>query len=239
MHKGKLIAGVILVFAVGVLAGSLGTRTYVTHRLRAFGPGGPPPHQRKALVTERLARELNLTESQRADIGKIVEESEAKMLAVRRKYLPEIKQITDTGLALMREKLTPDQRVKLEALHRKLEDRHARAFIRSIETGESAEQVLSALKQRLILTDDQLTGVVTIIEDDIAERRRIVEKYESQEHPDPSLLRDEVRALDRSIEKRLSEILTREQMETYRSLQDEKRRELRWKTRRHGMPKPE
>ncbi len=219
MHKGKLIAGVILVFIVGALAGSLGTGLYIKHRILAFAPGGPKPHVRKELLTKRLARKLDLTPSQRAEIDKILDESHRRIMGVRRDYLPEIKKINDSGLARMMEKLTPEQKVKLEELRRRLEERHTRAYIRSMGRDRRAEETMPILRKRLKLTEDQMRAVTPIVEKGIAERRRIFSDYEEQKRPDPSQLKQDLKSLDGSIEKRLEEILSKEQMDGYRDLQ--------------------
>jgi hypothetical protein len=46
------------------------------------------------------------------------------------KYLPEIKEISDQSLELMKAELNPEQREKLEVLHVKLQERRAKALIR-------------------------------------------------------------------------------------------------------------
>ena len=70
MNKLKLIAGVILIFLVGALAGSLGTGLYLSHGIKGFGKEVSGPHRKEALVMERLSSKLDLSKSQRAEIGK-------------------------------------------------------------------------------------------------------------------------------------------------------------------------
>lgn len=230
----KLTVGVILVFLVGALAGSLGTGLYLKHRMEHFAAGRPPHHIRKDLLMKRLSHELNLTEEQRTEIEKIVTESETEISAIRRKYLPEIKEITDQSFALMKEQLNPDQREKLEELHEQLKDRHAKAFIQSIETEETPEQVLSEMKERLNLSEEQATKVRPIIEGKIERLHNIVEKYRGQDRPKIPSLKGEIRKLRTSTEKCLANILTEEQLEEYRKMQEEERFERR---RKSGRPK--
>ena len=232
MNKLRLIAGVILVFLVGALAGSLGTGLYLKHSIENSVAGGPPPRLKKVLLIRRLSNELDLTEAQCTEIEKIVKEAEMRIFAIRRKYLPEIREITDQSFALMKEKLNPDQTEKLEKLHAKLRDRHARAFIRSIQIETTTEQVLSKIRDRLNLTEDQETGIRPVIEQVIGQRKSIVEKYKDQQHPDIFSLGHEMQELERSVEQRLSEILTKEQIEEYRKIWEEERFEIRSKIRK-------
>lgn len=227
MHKLKLALGLILVFLVGALAGSLGTGMYIGHRIEKFAASGPRHHARTASLIKRLSNELDLTDAQRAEVEKIVEEYQEKIFAVRRKYLPDIKEITDESFALMKARLNPHQKEKLEELHEKLKDRHARAFIRSIQTEETSDQVLSEMKERLNLAAEQEIKVRPIIERSVRERRTILDKCKEQDHPDIFSVRREMREFEKSVEKRLAEILTKEQMEEYRRIQEERDLEKR------------
>ena len=105
MNKLKLAVGVTLVFLVGALAGSLGTGVYLKHRMEKFTVGRPGRPPRTAFLMRRLSRELDLTDAQRAEVKEIVEEYQEKIFAVRRKFLPKIKEITDQSFALIRDKL--------------------------------------------------------------------------------------------------------------------------------------
>jgi hypothetical protein len=227
MNRFKLLAGVILVFLVGTLAGSLGAGVYFKHRMERFAAGGPPRHLRKVLLMKRLSNELDLTKEQRIEIEKIIKESANKIFAVRRKYLPDIKEITDQSFALMKEKLNADQKERLEELHEKLKDRHAKTFIQSIQIEETPEQVLSKMKDRLNLTEEQATKVRPIIEGRIERLRKIVEEYREQDRPEIFSLRREMRELQESTVKPLASILTEEQLEDYRRMQEEERFERR------------
>ena len=227
MNKLKLAVGVIFILLVGVLTGSLGTGLYLKHRIERFAGGGPPPHLRKTLLMKRLSNELDLTGEQRIEIEKIVKESENKIFAIRRKYLPEIREISDKSFALMKEKLNLDQKEKLERLNEKLKGRHAKAFIQSIQIEETSDQILSKMKERLDLTEEQERNAHPIIAESIRERRKIVEKYNQQDRPDIFSLRREMRELQESVETRLAKIFTDEQLKEYRDMQEEERFERR------------
>ena len=227
MNKLKLVAGVILIFLVGALTGALGTGIYFKNRMERFSAGGPPPRLRKVLVMKRLSKELDLTEQQRHAFEKIVEESEVKILALRRQYLPEIKAIMDRSFELMKDKLNSKQQKRLEELKERLENRHAKALINSVLTKKRPGQIILDLKERLNLTEEQATKVRPIVEMNIKRLREIVEEYRGQDRPKLPSLRREIREIQRSTEKGLADILTEEQMETYRKRQEEERFERR------------
>jgi hypothetical protein len=233
MNKLKLIVGIILVLLVGALAGSLVTGIYFKHRIEQFASSGGSHHRRKA-VMKRLTNRLDLTEEQRIEIEKIVKESQSRIYAIRRKYLPEIREISDESFALIKENLNPEQKEKLAKLHKKLKDRHAKAFIQSIQTEESPEQVLSKMKEQLNLNEKQVRTAQPVIEESIKDRRAIIQRYKEKDRPDFHSLRREIRERQGSLEKRLSQILTAKQMQKYRDIQKEERRKARSEKRRRG-----
>ena len=233
MNKFKLVAGVILVFLFGTLVGSIGMGMYLKHRIENFAPGGYGRPARTALLLKRLSLELDLTEDQRIEIEKIIEESKIKIFAIRRKYLPEIKDITDQSFALMKEKLNPDQKRKLQKLHDRLRNRHAKGFIQAIQIEETAEQALSNMRDHLKLTEEQEIKVRPIIEDQTEQMRKIVKKYRENHRPDIFSLRHEIHKLEKSVEKDLAEIFTEKQMEDYLRIQEDERLERHREKKKH------
>jgi len=232
MNKLKLAVGVILVFLVGALAGSLGTGVYLRHRMEKFTADGPGRPSRTAFLMERLSNELDLSDAQRAEVEKIVEEYQEKIFAVRRKFLPEIKKITDQSLALIRDKLNNEQQQKMDKLHEKLYRFRGKIPLRRVLTEETVEHLLNIMKGRLKLTREQETNVRQILGASIKEQEKIVEKYKGRDRSEILSLRQEMRELEKSVEKHLSEILTKEQMEEYRRIQEEKGLGKRFETRR-------
>ena len=118
--RWKLILGLLLVFVLGILAGSVGTGLYLKHRL---APLIKEPRARKTFIMKRLSKELNLTPDQKTKIDPIVEQ----MIEKRREYYlknrPEIKTIMDQGFAQIREELNEDQKKKLDGLREKFHRR--------------------------------------------------------------------------------------------------------------------
>jgi molybdopterin-biosynthesis enzyme MoeA-like protein len=111
--RWKLISGLLLVFVLGILVGSLTTGFYLKHRLAPFVKD---PKARKAFIMKKLAKELQLTSTQESKIEPIVEQ----MIEKRREYYlksrPQIKKIMDQGFDQIEEQLTENQKEKLDKL---------------------------------------------------------------------------------------------------------------------------
>lgn len=120
MKKWKLIAGVALVFVLGLLAGSLGTRYY--HRDWS-GRYLQEPSARKALILKKLNKDLGLSEAQQKEFRKIVEETDKKLEALGLERRTSVKAVLDESFARMKEKLDPEQQKKLDELRAKHEAR--------------------------------------------------------------------------------------------------------------------
>jgi Spy/CpxP family protein refolding chaperone len=120
MKKWKLIAGIALVFVLGVLVGSLGSRYYHRDWSERFFQ---EPSARKALILKRLTKDLGLTEGQQKDFRAIVEETDKKLEAFGLERRSAVKAILDESFARMKEKLDPEQQKKLDELRAKHEAR--------------------------------------------------------------------------------------------------------------------
>ena len=118
MNTGKLIAGVALVFIVGILVGSVGTRFYLKHQYRPFMS---ERGNRTAFIMKRLSKDLNLTENQKIAIEKIVDQTEEKLHEHFLQRRPEVESIIDDGFSQMKKELNDDQKKKLDALREKFE----------------------------------------------------------------------------------------------------------------------
>ena len=116
--RWKLISGLLLVFVLGVLVGSVGTGFYLKHRL---APIIKEPRARKAFIMKRLSKKLNLTPNQKTKIEPIVEQMIEKRREYYRKTRPEIKRIMDQGFTQIKEELNEDQKKKLDELREKFQ----------------------------------------------------------------------------------------------------------------------
>ena len=120
MKKWRLIVGVILVFILGLLVGSLGTRFY--HRDWS-GRFFQELSARKAVILKKLTKDLGLTEAQQKEFKGIVEEADKKLEAFGQERRSAIKAILDESFSRMKEKLDPEQQRKLEELKARHEAR--------------------------------------------------------------------------------------------------------------------
>jgi nucleoid DNA-binding protein len=116
--RWKLISGLLLVFVLGVLVGSVGTGFYLKHRL---APIIKEPRARKAFIMKKLSKKLNLTPNQKTKIEPIVEQMIEKRREYYRKIRPEIKRIMDQGFTQIKEELNEDQKKKLDELREKFQ----------------------------------------------------------------------------------------------------------------------
>jgi hypothetical protein len=129
VNKWKLISGLLLVFVLGILVGSIGAGLYLKYRFAAPERG---PTARKDFIIDRLSKELNLTPTQKTKIGPIIEQ----MIEKRRQYYmrirPELKSIMEHGFSQIEQELNEDQQKKLKVLRQKFEkrrkERRARPF---------------------------------------------------------------------------------------------------------------
>ena len=116
MTRWKLIIGIALVFILGALAGSIGAGYYFKHQ---HPPRITDSKARTAFIMERLSKELNLTQDQRAKIGEIVGQIEEK----RRDYFMKGHEETERLVDQIRKELSDDQQKKYDALREKFEKR--------------------------------------------------------------------------------------------------------------------
>jgi len=120
MRKWKLIAGIALVFVLGVLVGSLGTRFYHRDWSDRFFQ---EPSARKALILKKLTKDLELTETQQKEFRVIVDDTDKKLEAFGLERRSAVRTILDESFSRMKEKLDPEQQKKLDELRAKHEAR--------------------------------------------------------------------------------------------------------------------
>ena len=223
MYKLKLISGVILLFFVGVLAGSLGTGIYFQQRVRRFTGPGPQVPVRVQILLGRFSDELDLTHSQRVKIEKIVSDSQEQILALGRELFPEIEEINEKSWESVKAELNDDQKKKLDELYQKMRGFRDMGPLQPSETrGKRTGPLNGDMKARLDLTQEQDEKVRAIMEEREKEREKILEKYRGQDPQDYLSLGNEMREMNRIYEERLEEVLTEEQMKKYLETKDDR-----------------
>jgi hypothetical protein len=234
MNKLKLAVGIILVFLVGALVGALGTGIYFKHFMQRFDTGGPPMSERVQIMSKRFARDLDLTDSQREEIERIVRESQEKILALGREIFPEIEKIDEESFALMRDVLDSEQKEKLDLFYQRVKGFRSRSKDKSgppernhdaDPSQRSYEGYINEMRYRLDLSREQELKVREIMRAMAEEQRKVMEKYDAdQVSPDPLSQRQEIFKIYENVEKELSDILNQEQMEKYRTFQKDRRK---------------
>jgi len=113
MKKWRLIAGIVLVFVLGVLAGAGGSHFYQGYHRDQFRKD---PAARRAYIMKGLTRELRLTEKQQQELQGIIREMDEKRRDLFKKSRAEVRKIFDEGFSRVNEKLDPGQQGVLKEL---------------------------------------------------------------------------------------------------------------------------
>ncbi|HKW85850.1 MAG TPA: hypothetical protein VJM82_02160 [Nitrospiraceae bacterium] len=121
MARGKLWAGLVVLFLAGALTGIVGTSLYHRYEQEHRWEQGPAARQER--IMKRLTHELSLTSAQQADIEPIVSRVHVEILQLRFAHQSEIEQILTRGIGDLKIKLSPDQQEKLDGLYTKLQQR--------------------------------------------------------------------------------------------------------------------
>ena len=220
MRKLKVCVVILLIFILGMLVGTLGTGFFIKNRIANFfrGNGSPPPIR----ILERLSAKLDLSKSQQTEIEEILKQAQGQLIDFRQVYRPGFEEIFNSTIEQIKQKLDSRQKQKLDKLTERLRHRFRNHHgPRPILSEKTPEQVISNMKIRLNLTKKQETDIRPIIESGIVNKRKILKKYEDQKEQVSRSMSNEMKELQKSIEKRLSNILTAEQMEDYRGFNDE------------------
>ncbi len=119
----RAIAWLLLVFALGIALGSVGTYVVTT---RMLWHGGPPrnPATARAHYIDLLNHELNLTQDQQKQIDAIITTVQSRYDAIHQSVLPQYEEARKTGREQIRQLLTPDQQSKFDDFLRRMDEEH-------------------------------------------------------------------------------------------------------------------
>ncbi len=223
MNQFKLIIGVVLVFAVGIMVGAIGTGVYYNNRIQMFSAGGPPTDVKVRMLLDEFSRDLELTETQRVEIGKILQDAQDQISELRRKTFPETEEINDKCLELIREKLNDKQREKFNTFYNKMKGFHDRFAVRLDFPGRPFSRNIDELKERLSLQPEQANKIQEIMKDIFDKREKLMEEGRNKQPPDFSQIRQEMNKLDDQEYESIEKILTEEQREPFKKYTEEKR----------------
>lgn len=110
MNKRWPIFGVVLIFLLGILCGSLATHLLYRCRMDSIASGRGEP--REELLVNRLERRLKLDDRQVVQVRSIVHETHDGITALRRQLRPQIEAVIEKSQAKINVILTPEQREK-------------------------------------------------------------------------------------------------------------------------------
>ena len=112
MKNWKAVVGVIAIFVLGGLAGSITTIGLVRHRL-VHGHGS---QMLENLIVRRLSWDLRLDRAQREQLRAIVAEGHEEMKGIRKQIQPQVEELLTRSEAKVRAMLRPDQVEKFDKL---------------------------------------------------------------------------------------------------------------------------
>ena len=116
--RWQALLAVLVIFGAGIATGSVLTRVFTPAATKVEtplpGPSVPFGSVRGRDYVERLDREVNLTEEQRARIEEIIAGSQARLREVWEPVAPVAREEFRRTRAEISELLTPEQREKLE-----------------------------------------------------------------------------------------------------------------------------
>ena len=237
MDKLKVAIIILLVFAVGALAGSLGNKLYFKHRFERFAKAGRPPLMH--ILMRKIVQDLDLTGAQKTDIEKIVRQAEEKIVSFREKYHPEFEKIMDDTIAQIKEKLTDEQKKKLDKLHEELKMRGRmgpRGMPHPPMMGGMPDQLFATMKERLNLTKEQEEKIRPIMDASMEKKRTMLKKHGEQERENMRILENDMQALDKDTGKQLGSVLTEEQLKEYQKIQGERCEGMNLEMHHHDAP---
>jgi Spy/CpxP family protein refolding chaperone len=224
LNKIKLIIGVILVFAVGILAGAICTGFYFQGQLKQFIADGPPMDMRIRRVLDEFSKDLDLSDTQKIEIEKILRDAQEKILELRRNTFPQMEELNEKTLVLIREKLDEKQRGKFNSFYNKMKNFQDRFAVRLDFPGRPFSPELDEMKSRLSLTPEQRSDIEKILKDGFNSRENIMKESRERGSHDFSIIRNKMMEIDALENRKIESILTEEQMDKFKKFMEEKGR---------------
>ena len=116
----KVIAGILVVFFLGVVTGVLSTGIVIHRKFRQFTMGENPF---QTFFMRRLNRELKLTEDQKPQVERIIKEGGVEVRQFLDESRLEFETIMERRNAQLKEILTPEQQQKLDDMQTRIRER--------------------------------------------------------------------------------------------------------------------
>jgi predicted DNA-binding protein YlxM (UPF0122 family) len=185
-------------------------------------------------IVEHLTDSLGLTKEQVEAIRPIITDRALKMKEIREKSgidkqaarteIQKLWQDTETKLNAI---LTDEQIKKHEQLRQENRGRFYKHKCRGDRMGKgfhrTPENVITFLKDRLDLTDQQAAAIEPVIKESIEKKHEVFDNYGDNRQEIRQAMRDKLQGIDEETQKQLSSILTDAQMQDLRTLREERR----------------
>ena len=110
----KNLAGIFVIFLLGVTTGALVSRTIEKREVGRLVDNGPAGY--RALMVDRLSHQLSLSAQQRDQLALIMDNSSARLREARLPVYPQVKASLEQTESEIRAILTPDQVAKFEPI---------------------------------------------------------------------------------------------------------------------------
>ncbi len=170
MKRIKILSGLLLVFLSGACIGAVGGYLYTQHKIESLVKSGPPPEMMPRLM-RRLARELALTPSERAELEPITQDMMASLSDLRRRYHPELEQIMESHFDRMEDKLPPEKGRKLETVRTRLRRWGHKSRPPTGARRAGAERVIGLLRRELDMSPEQMLRLRSLLRDRLRQER--------------------------------------------------------------------
>jgi BMFP domain-containing protein YqiC len=121
MNRWKTVAGVVLIFMLGGLIGSLTTGWVLKRRHPMFRKD---PETRVAYIMRRLADRLDLTEAQKPEVEAVVRQIDERMRDRFKRQRAEMRRLLEHETEALMPLLTPVQQEEFDRYRKELEAKH-------------------------------------------------------------------------------------------------------------------
>jgi len=122
LTRGKVILYLTAIFLIGAVAGAVGG--YTAARQKPFRPPPPPRFEDMAThIRNRYQTKLELTPEQLSKINPLIDGHCADFKAMQKEGMEKMSKLTEKFNQQLAEQLTPEQKVKFEAIEKERRER--------------------------------------------------------------------------------------------------------------------
>lgn len=216
MKRLKVITAVALIFVLGFLAGSLGTKMYMKKKFMRFADANP--QQRLNIIMERLTEDLDLTDTQQAQIRPVLEESLEKFAKRRKEFLPHVHGPLSRNIKLIREFLTDEQQKKLDTILAKRFGRLPGHHFRNSPPGIPPDEYIEQIATKLNLSGEQINKVRPVLENAYKQQQELILEARELRKESRKMFREGMDSIRNATVEQLKPYFTEEQIEEFLEL---------------------